>query len=98
MPQQIDAGNVASFEGAPGRNAPRKPAYHRRFYTGRFCDRCTERDRSCETCSDTSHQLVFISLIESADSSMSLKVSMLAPYISRRGGGLMDSVRGLSRF
>src|SRR4030095_13376872 len=30
--------------------------------------------------------------------SMSLKVSMLAPYISRRGGGLMDSVRSLSRF
>jgi glycosyltransferase involved in cell wall biosynthesis len=29
---------------------------------------------------------------------MSLKVSMLAPYISRRGGGLMDSVRSLSRF
>jgi len=29
---------------------------------------------------------------------MSLKVSMLAPYISRRAGGLMDSVRSLSRF
>jgi len=29
---------------------------------------------------------------------MSLKVTMLAPYISRRGGGLMDSVRSLSRF
>ena len=29
---------------------------------------------------------------------MSLKVSILAPYISRRGGGLMDSVRSLSRF
>jgi glycosyltransferase involved in cell wall biosynthesis len=29
---------------------------------------------------------------------MSLKVSMLAPYISRCGGGLMDSVRNLSRF
>jgi glycosyltransferase involved in cell wall biosynthesis len=29
---------------------------------------------------------------------MSLKVSMLAPYISRRGGGLMDCVRSLSRF
>jgi glycosyltransferase involved in cell wall biosynthesis len=29
---------------------------------------------------------------------MSLKLSMLAPYISRRAGGLMDSVRSLSRF
>jgi glycosyltransferase involved in cell wall biosynthesis len=29
---------------------------------------------------------------------MSFKVSMLAPYISRRAGGLMDSVRSLSRF
>ena len=29
---------------------------------------------------------------------MSLKVSMLAPHISRRAGGLMDSVRSLSRF
>jgi glycosyltransferase involved in cell wall biosynthesis len=29
---------------------------------------------------------------------MSLKVSMVAPYISRRAGGLMDSVRSLSRF
>jgi glycosyltransferase involved in cell wall biosynthesis len=29
---------------------------------------------------------------------MSLKVAMLAPYISRRAGGLMDSVRSLSRF
>src|SRR6266849_3845242 len=29
---------------------------------------------------------------------MSLKVSMLAPYISRRAGGLMDCVRNLSRF
>ena len=29
---------------------------------------------------------------------MSLNVSMLAPYISRRAGGLMDSVRSLSRF
>ncbi len=29
---------------------------------------------------------------------MSLKVSMLAPYISRRAGGLMDCVRSLSRF
>jgi glycosyltransferase involved in cell wall biosynthesis len=29
---------------------------------------------------------------------MSLTVSMLAPYISRRAGGLMDSVRSLSRF
>src|SRR5438105_4590934 len=29
---------------------------------------------------------------------MSLKVSMLAPYISRRAGGLMDSVRSLSQF
>ncbi|HEX3228521.1 MAG TPA: glycosyltransferase [Pyrinomonadaceae bacterium] len=29
---------------------------------------------------------------------MSLNVSMLAPYISRRAGGLMDSVKNLSRF
>jgi len=29
---------------------------------------------------------------------MSLKVSMLAPYMSRRAGGLMDCVRNLSRF
>ncbi len=29
---------------------------------------------------------------------MSLKVSMLAPYVSRRGGGLTDCVRNLSRF
>ena len=29
---------------------------------------------------------------------MSFKVSMLAPYISRRGGGLTDCVRSLSRF
>jgi len=29
---------------------------------------------------------------------MSLKVSMLAPYLSRRAGGLMDCVRNLSRF
>jgi len=29
---------------------------------------------------------------------MSLNVSMLAPYVSRRAGGLMDSVKNLSRF
>jgi len=29
---------------------------------------------------------------------MSMNVSMLAPYISRRGGGLMDCVQSLSRF
>ena len=29
---------------------------------------------------------------------MSMKVSMLAPYVSRRGGGLTDCVRSLSRF
>jgi len=89
---------VASFEGAPRRNGPGKPAYHRWFYAGRFCQGRTERDRCCESCSDTSHQPVFISFTQGTDSSMNLKVSMLAPYISRRAGGLVDSVRNLSRF
>src|SRR4030095_6587658 len=45
-----------------------------------------------------SHQSLLIASPEGPDSPMTMNVSMLAPYISRRGGGLMDCVRSLSRF
>ena len=41
---------------------------------------------------------LFIAALKGADSPMSMNVSMLAPYISRRGGGVTDCVRSLARF
>src|SRR4029453_13811287 len=91
-------GYVPLLEKAPGRHGSGKPAYRRGFYTGTFCDRSRASHRCCKSCSDTSLQPVFFPFGQNTDSSMSLNVSMLAPYVSRRAGGLMDSVKNLSRF
>src|SRR5262249_1325910 len=60
--------------------------------------RSATSDRGCQSDSSTRAFPLPLASIESADLSMSLKVTMLAPSISWRAGGMRDCVLNLAQF